>query len=148
LGVEIERKFLVDTAKWEKVKPKSGIRIIQGYIIKTVEKTVRIRLFGDAGFITVKGETKGFSRSEYEYAIPKVEAEKMLKEFCAEKVIKTRYEVDFDGFVWEVDVFKTPRKGLILAEIELSNEKEAFLHPEWLGKEVSDNPEYFNANMI
>ena len=148
MGVEIERKFLVDKAKWEKVKPESGIKIIQGYILKSIEKTVRVRTKGNKGFITIKGKTKGISRSEYEYAIPYEEAVQMLNEFCGEKIVKTRYEVNQGKFVWEVDEFESPKAGLILAEIELSDEKESFNQPEWLGEEVSGKQEYYNANMI
>jgi len=148
LGVEIERKFLVDASKWKTVKPKLGTRISQGYIMSTPETVVRIRVTGDKGWITIKGKTKGISRLEYEYSIPKTEAEEMLKEFCPKKIIKTRYELKFDGFVWEVDEFESPKTGLILAEIELTNENEVFSLPEWIGKEVSNQPEYFNVNMI
>lgn len=148
MGVEIERKFLVDKSKWEKARPKVGAKIIQGYILKTREKTVRIRIKGDSGLITIKGETKGISRPEFEFLIPKSEAEEILNEFCPKTIIKIRYELMFDGFVWEIDEFESPKAGLILAEIELSNENQEFLKPDWLGKEVSNEPEYFNANMI
>jgi len=148
LGVEIERKFLVDKAKWETARPKVGAKIIQGYILKTREKTVRIRVKGDSGFITIKGQTKGVTRPEFEFPIPKSEAEEILNEFCPKRIIKIRYELMLDGFVWEIDEFESPKAGLILAEIELSNENQEFLKPDWLGKEVSNEPEYFNANMI
>lgn len=148
MGVEIERKFLVDKALWEKVKPSSGLKIIQGYILKSKEKTVRVRTKGKAGFITIKGITKGITRKEYEFPIPFEEAEHLLNDFCDKKIIKTRYELIFDGFVWEVDEFESPKAGLILAEIELSNENEDFPQPDWIDREVSDQPEYYNANMI
>ncbi|WP_107039601.1 CYTH domain-containing protein [Brumimicrobium mesophilum] len=148
MGLEIERKFLVDKLKWEKAKPENGLKVIQGYILKSVEKTVRVRTKGNQGFITIKGKTKGISRSEFEYTIPYEEAVKMLEEFCGDKIIKTRYELTFGKFVWEVDEFESPKTGLILAEIELSNESEHFLCPDWLGKEVSGQSEYYNANMI
>lgn len=148
MGVEIERKFLVNEEKWQKVKPKSGTRILQGYIMSTPETVVRIRVRGDKGLITIKGKTQGISRLEYEYSIPKVEAEEMLNEFCPKKIIKVRYELNIDGFVWEIDEFESPKTGLILAEIELTNENEVFTHPEWLDKEVSNLPEYYNVNMI
>lgn len=148
MGVEIERKFLVDKTKWEKVRPSSGLKIIQGYILKSIEKTVRVRTKGDTGFITIKGKTKGITRKEFEYAIPFEEAVQLLNEFCDKKIIKTRFEFDFEGFIWEVDEFESPKEGLILAEIELSSEKENFTHPEWLMEEVSNQPEYYNANMI
>lgn len=148
MGVEIERKFLVDKSKWELAKPNFGTRIIQGYILKSPEKTVRVRVSGETGFITIKGKTIGISRSEFEYEIPLEEAEKLLEEFCSEKIIKIRYELKYDEFVWEIDEFQSPNAGLILAEIELSNENERFTHPEWLDREVSGQLEYYNANMI
>ena len=148
MGVEIERKFLVNEAKWKKAKPKSGNKILQGYIVSSPETVVRIRVTGDKGVITIKGKTKGISRLEYEYFIPKEEAEEMLHEFCQKKIIKVRYELNIDGFVWEIDEFESTKAGLILAEIELSNENEGFSHPEWLDKEVTNLPEYYNVNMI
>lgn len=148
MGVEIERKFLVDASKWKKVKPKKGYKIIQGYLLKSPEKTIRVRLKDEHGYLTIKGKTKGISRSEFEYEIPKQEAEDLLHQFCDKKIIKNRYELKVHEFVWEIDEFTSPKPGLILAEIELSHEKETFVRPEWLGEEVSHLTEYFNSNMI
>lgn len=139
---------MVKEELWNKVRPESGTRILQGYILSSPETVVRVRVHGEKGRITIKGKTQGVSRSEFEYAIPKADAEEMLKEFCEAKIIKVRYELKIDRFVWEVDEFESPKKGLILAEIELTNENEEFAHPEWLGKEVSHLPEYYNVNMI
>ena len=148
MGVEIERKFLVEPSKWKAVKPKNGTSILQGYILSTPETVVRIRLVGDKGLITIKGKTKGISRLEYEYSIPKTEAEEMLNEFCSKSIIKVRYEIEHKGFVWEIDEFESPNGGLILAEIELSSENQQFSYPDWIGKEVTNQAEYFNVNMI
>lgn len=148
MAIEIERKFLVDKEKWLAIKPANGVRIVQGYLFKSPEKTIRVRIKGNQGFITIKGKTENISRVEYEYEIPKNEAEELLLTFCPKKIDKVRYELSFDGFVWEVDEFVTPNPGLILAEIELSDEKEVFNLPEWIGKEVSNQAEYYNANML
>jgi len=148
LGVEIERKFLVDKNKWLAVKPVKGVRIIQGYLLKSPDQTIRVRIKGNQGFITIKGKTENISRVEYEYEIPRNEAEELLSTFCPKTIDKVRYELKFDGFVWEVDEFETPNTGLILAEIELSNENEAFNRPDWVSEEVSNQSKYFNANML
>lgn len=148
MGKEIERKFLVDEDLWQKSKPNSGVSIIQGYILKSIEKTVRIRITDEKAWLTIKGATKGVSRSEYEYEIPTLDAKAMLEEFCSTYISKTRYELYLNEFVWEIDEFKSPNEGLILAEIELTHENEEFPKPNWLGMEVSDDPAYFNANMI
>jgi len=148
LGIEIERKFLVDKDKWLEVRPTNGIQVLQGYLLKSPEKTVRVRVKGNQGFITIKGKTENISRLEYEYEIPKNEAEELLNNFCLNVIMKTRYELIFDGFVWEVDEFITPNLGLILAEIELSDEKEVFKRPSWVGEDVSNQSKYYNSNMI
>lgn len=148
MGIEIERKFLVDKNQWEKAKPKEGKHIVQGYLQKSPEKTVRIRVKGEQGFITIKGRTEGFSRKEFEYLIPVEEAREMIATFCTTYIDKTRFEVIVDNMIWEVDEFKSPRKGLILAEIELPDENHDFVLPDWIAEEVSDDPQYFNSNML
>lgn len=148
MGVEIERKFLVDKAKWEAVKPLDGTRIVQGYLSKSLEKTIRIRVKENQGFITIKGKTKGISRLEYEYEIPVTDAQELLANFCPKKIDKIRYKFDYKGSIWEVDEFITPNTGLILAEIELISEEQSFSRPIWIGKEVSDQAAYYNVNML
>lgn len=148
MGVEIERKFLVDSDQWSLVKPNEGTKIVQGYLSKSVDSTVRIRIYGNHGFITIKGATENNSRLEYEYEIPISEAEEILHKLCLKKIEKIRYKIDFQGYTWEVDEFSIPKGGLILAEIELSSEDEVFPRPNWLLEEVSDQPQYYNSNMI
>lgn len=148
MGVEIERKFLVNKEKWQKAKPMKGELIIQGYLQKDPNKTVRIRVKDISGYITIKGKTKGVSRSEYEYEIPVEEAMTMIQEFCERYIEKTRFTIEHDGFTWEIDEFLFPKEGLILAEIELEHEKQQFSLPDWIEKEVSDDAQYFNSNMI
>lgn len=149
MGIEIERKFLVDQEKWKAAKPAEGEHIRQGYLLKSTGTTVRIRIRKEKGFITVKGKTTGeMSRLEFEYEIPKEEAVEMLHELCPKWIDKTRYLFKHKGFVWEVDEFESPKKGLILAEIELSSELEEFSLPDWVKEEVTGQPEYYNANML
>jgi adenylate cyclase len=148
MGIEIERKYLVNKNEWAAVKPSSGELIIQGYLQKDPNKTVRVRVKNNSGYITIKGKTTGVSRSEYEYEIPVAEAKAMIQEFCDRYIEKTRYIIENEGFTWEVDEFHSPKKGLILAEIELTNENQQFSLPEWIDKEVSDDLQYYNSNMI
>lgn len=148
MGVEIERKFLVNKEKWQSAKPNLGEKIIQGYLQKDPDKTVRVRVKNNTGYITIKGKTKGVSRSEYEYEIPVDEAKSMIQEFCDRYIEKTRFLFKQDGFTWEVDEFLSPKEGLILAEIELPSEDQQFSLPDWVEKEVSDDTQYFNSNMI
>lgn len=148
MGIEIERKFLVDADQWSLVKPNKGTLIIQGYLSKSVDLTTRVRIKGSQGYITIKGATENISRLEFEYEIPVNEAKEMLDKLCLKKIEKTRYEIEVKGFIWEVDEFHTPKEGLILAEIELSNEDEIFFRPKWVLKEVSGQPQYYNSNML
>lgn len=148
MGIEIERKFLVDKQCWEQVDKNKGEKIVQGYLSKSPEKTIRIRTKGEKGYLTIKGKTEGISRLEYEYEIPKHEAEDLIKTFCSAFIQKIRYEIIYEGLLWEIDEFQSPKSGLILAEVELKNEQENVKLPSWVMKEVSDDPAYFNANML
>jgi adenylate cyclase len=121
---------------------------MQGYLAATGRLTLRARLQGDQGVLTVKGASRGISRSEFEYAIPAADAKAMLAELAEGALIeKTRYLVRVGAHLWEIDVFAGDNAGLVLAEIELSAEDEAFERPAWLGAEVSDDPRYYNANL-
>ncbi|MEO6523601.1 MAG: CYTH domain-containing protein [Mucilaginibacter sp.] len=147
MGVEIERKFLVDHAQWNQLSKPKGMVIRQGYMLKADDKTIRIRVKDDQSYITIKGKTQGISRSEYEYAIPLKEGNELLAAFCAAVIDKTRYNITFAGKLWEVDVFEGDNAGLIVAEIELESEDEMFDLPEWITKEVTDDARYFNSNL-
>lgn len=145
---EIERKFLVDGD----FKPfvTKATRITQGYLSSVPERTVRVRIKGDKGFITIKGigNDSGASRFEWEKEIPVSEVEELLK-ICEPGVIdKTRYLVPVDGHTYEVDEFYQDNEGLTVAEIELKSEDEAFTKPEWLGKEVTGDVKYFNSMLM
>jgi CYTH domain-containing protein len=146
--MEIERKFLVNESLWAQLNKPTPKRIQQAYLSNDSNCTVRVRTKGTKGFLTIKGKSVGISRSEYEYEIPLEEAEKMIAEFCAKVLSKDRYEIQFGKHVWEVDVFHGKLAPLIVAEIELGSEDESFELPEWVGKEVSDDVEYFNSRLI
>ncbi|MGB4205237.1 MAG: CYTH domain-containing protein [Bacteroidales bacterium] len=145
---EIERKFLVSG----NFKPFSHeqIRITQGYISSNPERTVRVRIKGDKGYITIKGmiSTSGTSRYEWEKEIPVDEAEELLK-ICEPGIIdKTRFLVNVGRHTYEVDEFYGENKGLVIAEIEFSSEDEDFEKPSWLGEEVTGNLKYYNSMLI
>ena len=146
MKIEIERKFLVCGDEWRQLAD-SGRGCRQGYISSQKGGvTVRIRRIGEKGVLTLKGPTEGISRPELEYEIPVEEADYMLDNFCGDRIVsKTRYLVEIDGFTWEIDEFDGLNRGLIVAEIELEREDQAFAAPDWLGKEVSQDPRYFNA---
>lgn len=146
--MEIERKFLVKEQLWETIEKPSPSRIVQAYLVNSTEKTVRIRIKGTKGFLTIKGPTQGISRSEFEYEIPLKDAEELISTFAEKVIEKFRYEISFKNHLWEVDVFTGKLEGLYLAEIELNSEDEHFELPEWVGEEVSTDPNYYNSNLI
>ncbi len=145
MPAEIERKFLVADDSWRDGTP--GVRIAQGYLSQDPERTVRVRLAGEKAWITIKGRSQGITRAEFEYAIPPEEARELLG-LCLPAVIdKTRHEIRHGGHLWEVDVFHGENDGLIVAEVELSDENETPEMPAWLGAEVSDETRYFNSHL-
>ena len=146
--MEIERKFLV-VGEFKSLAAKS-IRIIQGYLCSVPERTVRIRIRGDKGFITIKGigNDSGASRFEWEKEIPASEAEELLT-ICAPGVInKTRYLVPAGKHTFEIDEFYGDNEGLIVAEVELTSENEAFEKPAFLGQEVTGDVKYYNSMLM
>ncbi len=147
MAKEIERKFLVVGDAWRALAKGTVYR--QGYLSTVKERTVRVRTIDDAAFLTIKGITVGMTRAEYEYEIPTADATEMLDDLCEKPIIeKSRYKIPFEGFTWEVDEFAGVNDGLIVAEIELADENQAFTKPDWIGEEVSGDPRYFNANLI
>lgn len=147
MGIEIERKFLIDKDKIGTLE--NGYQIRQGYIQNIDHTTVRIRIRDNNAFLTIKGKNKSASRLEFEYPIPLNDANEMLKNLCTTSVIdKTRYIVEHQNHTWEVDIFKGENKGLMVAEIELEREDETFTLPNWVTKEVTDDIRYFNSNLI
>lgn len=145
MGLEIERKFLVKGDFMPFVK--ESVHIVQGYLNLDKNRTVRVRIRGDRGFITVKGPTDGVKRFEWEKEIPVGEASEML-ELCRGVIDKTRCLVPAGGHTYEVDVFHGDNEGLVVAEIELSDPDEIFVRPEWLGEEVSRDRRYYNSQLI
>ncbi|QJD96333.1 CYTH domain-containing protein [Mucilaginibacter robiniae] len=145
MGVEIERKFLVDKNRWQQLEKPEGTLYKQGYLLDSSEKVVRVRVAGENGYITIKGKSEGFSRKEYEYKIPVQDAEEMLAHFSGTVVEKTRVKITVAGKTWEVDEFAGANQGLLLAELELEHESEAFEHPEWLAEEVTEDERYYNV---
>ncbi len=145
---EIEHKYLVDRAKWDELNKPEPQTIIQGFLSRSEELVVRVRVKGKTGYLTIKGKSEGLARSEFEYIIPVEEAKAILSEFSNKLIIKKRYEIDVNGKIWEVDVFEGALEGLILAELEVENEDEKFTLPDWVTVDVSTDPNYFNAVLI
>ncbi len=146
---EIERKFLVTAEEFKKQASKET-RITQGYISSVPERTVRVRIKGKSGFITIKGigNDSGASRFEWEKEIPVTEVDDLLK-ICEPGVIdKTRYEVKAGKHTFEVDEFYGDNQGLVVAEVELENENEEFEKPSWLGVEVTGDVKYYNSMLM
>ncbi|MBW4652175.1 MAG: CYTH domain-containing protein [Kaiparowitsia implicata GSE-PSE-MK54-09C] len=144
MGIEIERKFLVQGDGWRGQSPGAVYR--QGYVLASQGRTVRVRVAGTTGFLTLKGGAQGLTRKEFEYEIPLAEAEELLLLMCDRPLIeKTRYHIPYQGLIWEVDEFAGENAGLILAEVELTSETQTVPIPDWIGTEVSSDPRYYNA---
>lgn len=147
MGLEIERKFLVVAEDWRKCQRSYAIK--QGYLSSESAATVRVRVQAKDAYLTIKGPTKGIKRSEFEYPIPLEDAEEILNSLCDGAFIeKQRFEILENNKLWVVDEFFGDNAGLIVAEIELESECERFTKPSWLGREVSDDPRYFNSQLL
>ena len=145
MGIEIERKFLVQGTCWKQGPPR---RLRQGYLSSEPERTVRVRVAAPDAFLTIKGRTHGASRPEFEYPIPLADAEALL-DLCQRPILeKDRYRVGHAGLVWEVDEFFGENQGLVVAEVELDDADQTVDLPPWVGNEVTDDARYFNANLI
>jgi len=146
MGLEIERKFLVNGDSWR--KGAVGKKYCQGYVYADTG-VVRVRIAGEQAFLTIKGENTGAVRKEFEYPIPVADATELLDIICAKPYIsKTRYKIEYAGKLWEIDEFGGDNAGLIMAEIELESEDEAFELPKWAGKEVTSDPRYYNSSLV
>lgn len=148
-NIEIERKFLVIGDY--KSESYAHERVIQGYMASNTKgRSVRIRIKGDKGFITIKGAASksGISRFEWEKEISVEDAEKLLQLCEPGRIDKTRYLVKVGEHIFEVDEFHGENEGLVIAEIELQSEDEKFMKPSWLGKEVTGNAYYYNSGLI
>ena len=147
MAKEIERKFLVQGDAWRTLA--EGCYYCQGYIPTQGKQTVRARIIDDRGYLTLKGPAQGISRPEFEYEIPKADAQAILTELCQQPLIeKHRYKVPMGAVVWEVDEFLGENQGLVVAEVELSHVDQKIERPPWIGTEVTGDPRYYNANLV
>lgn len=147
MATEIERKFLLKNDRWRTLA--TGVIYRQGYLSRKKEASVRIRIAGNQGYLTIKGLTVGNKRAEFEYPIPVEDAEIMLDTMCDRPLIeKIRYKIQQNGLIWEIDEFLGENQGLILAEVELKEENQVVELPDWIGMEVSDDARYFNINLV
>ncbi len=144
MATEIERKFLVRGSQWRSADP---TYYCQGYLNRDKHRTVRVRIAGELGVLTIKGVTIGASRAEYEYMIPLEDAKEMLAMCDGSIVEKNRRVIQHGGLDWEVDEFFGDNEGLVIAEVELDSEDQQIDIPEWVGSEVTDDSRYYNANL-
>lgn len=155
MGTEIERKYLVNKKKWRSHKAelkkqslKYGKKYCQGYIPTSNHTTVRVRIIGEQGYLTIKSKVIGYTRAEFEYPIPLDDAHQMLNNLCLQPLIeKIRYKIKYQNLIWEVDEFFGENQGLIIAEVELETENQQVELPDWIEREVCDQ-KYFNCNLI
>lgn len=144
MALEIERKFLVKANNQSWMKHASATYIRQGYLCDDIRRSVRVRINDQAAFLTIKGQTIGMSRHEYEYSIPLEDAEQLLAMCVHSIIVKTRYTLNIDGQIWEIDVFHHDNKGLIIAEVELDHLEQPVTLPDWIASEVTDDPRFYN----
>lgn len=146
MGIEIERKFLMNGEGWRGLA--EGVHYRQGYLNSAGGRTVRVRTIGKKAYITIKGSSVNASRLEYEYEIPFEDGCEMLEKLCVSSIVeKMRHKIPFEGFIWEVDEFLGDNTGLIFAEIELEHADQQFTTPPWIGEEVTNDPRYYNSNI-
>ena len=145
MNKEIERKYLVKSNNWQKLA--KGVFYCQGYIRTSGKQTVRIRIIGQQGYLTLKGENIGSTRAEFEYPIPITDAREILATLCDRPLIeKIRYKIPQGDLIWEVDEFLGENAGLVIAEVELTDENQEIKLPEWIDRQVTD-PKYYNSNL-
>ena len=147
MGVEIERKFLLAGDAWRTLGEPVLLR--QGYLSSNPERTVRVRVEGEQGSMTIKGKSVGATRGEWEYPIPLLDANELLERLCEQPIIeKVRRRIAIGQHTWEVDEFLGANQGLVVAEIELDSEHQQFDKPDWIGAEVTDDRRYFNSSLF
>ncbi|MDE5789841.1 MAG: CYTH domain-containing protein [Muribaculaceae bacterium] len=145
MGKEIEHKYLVISEDYKTYSFESH-HIIQGYISRDVERTVRVRIYDEKGFITIKGKTEGDTRLEFEYEIPVQEAKELLNLCIGNRIEKKRWIVNYGGHCWEIDEFAN-RDFPTVAEIELPHSTYNYPLPSFIGEEVTGNPKFYNSNL-
>lgn len=147
MAVEIERKFLVANDRWRE-HVASTLSLKDGLVVRDADKKVRVRSYGDRATLTIKGRREGISRPEFEYEIPRADADALFL-LCGEYVLeKTRHIVPWHGHTWEIDVYRGMLEGVTIAEVELASEAAVFVRPDWIGAEVSGDPRYKKINML
>jgi CYTH domain-containing protein len=143
---EIERKFLVRNDSWK--TGLQGVSCCQAYLATDERVTVRVRILGDAGYLTIKGKSVGAARDEFEYPIPVADARAMLETLSTGGIVeKVRYSVKAHGMLWDIDEFLGANSGLVLAEVELDDEGQEIVLPEWAGEEVTGDVRYYNSRL-
>jgi len=145
MAVEIERKFLVTGEAW---RDAPAVYFCQGYLNRAKARTVRIRIAGERGCLTIKGENTGATRAEFEYEIPLGDARELLNLCDGPLIEKYRRKLQHGGDLWEVDEFLGENAGLVVAEIELQSESQTFVKPNWVGDEVTHDARYYNSNLV
>ncbi len=147
MGKEIERKFLTKSQDWRNLG--EGVSYLQGYLSTEKGRTVRVRVVGNQGYITIKGPSVGIVRPEYEYEIPCEDAREIISSLCEKPIIdKKRYKIRSGSHLWEVDEFFGENEGLVIAEVELQDESEEVELPAWIGREVTGDRRYYNAHLV
>ena len=144
MAIEIERKFLVVGEAW---RTAPAVYFCQGYLNRSKERTVRVRVAGELGYLTIKGATIGASRAEFEYEIPLEDAKQLLTLCDGPLIEKYRRTINYEGMLWELDEFLGENQGLVVAEIELESESQVFAKPDWVGVEVTADARYYNSNL-
>jgi adenylate cyclase len=148
MGQEIERKYLVANDNWRR-QAGPGTLYVQGYLSVDPERSVRVRIAGSKAALTIKRETSPSIRDEFEYEIPAEDADHMLDKICIKPLIeKIRYVIQQGSLKWEIDEFSAENRGLIIAEVELEDDRLDIAKPDWVGEEVTDDPRYFNINLV
>jgi len=148
MATEIERKFRMLNDDWKQLVTQETY-YCQGYLANSNRASVRIRVAENKAYINIKSASLGIQRTEYEYAISLADGQAMLDQLCTKPLIeKTRYLVVYAGKTWEIDVFYGDNAGLIVAELELNHVDEPFDIPDWVDQEVSDDPRYYNVNLV
>ena len=146
--MEIERKYLVNKILWQEMRnPVNACFIQQAYISMDPKCSVRIRIIDDKARITIKGETQGIAREEFEYSVPLKDGLEIMRMAGTPVIMKRRYVISYQGYKWEIDEFYGDNDGLLMAEVELKAETEQPEWPEWIDKEVTGDPRYFNLQL-
>ena len=147
MALEIERKFLLRSDAWRALA-RSRVLMRQGYLSSNNHSSIRVRIAGDDAWLNLKAKRSTRTRLEFEYAIPRADADEILSDLCSGPLVeKYRHEIVAGPHVWEIDEFLGDNAGLIVAEIELGSEDESFERPEWLGAEVTEDERYYNFNL-